>query len=113
MGNQKLSWTLLIGGAALFLYQMGEVLAKHSVWAEVWQPAGVGEILRTAGGALISVIGALGIKLGAGRDDAGALSRQGVLKLSDPPCDPPVSKPFPRPSERRRPRTGTNDRRDE
>jgi len=61
--NQKLSWSLLVCGMGLFLYQLGDLLTAHSQWSQVLQPAGVGEILRTMGGAALAVIGALGIKL--------------------------------------------------
>jgi hypothetical protein len=64
--QQKLSYALLVCGAGLFLYQLGDLLAVHSTWAEVRTPAGVGEILRTLGGAVLAVVGALGVRLGTG-----------------------------------------------
>lgn len=61
--NQKLSWTLLAAGLALFFYQVGDLIANHSTWSEVWSPAGTGELLKTFGGAMIAVFGAAGLKL--------------------------------------------------
>lgn len=62
--NQKLSWSLLICGLGLFMFQFGDLLVSYSDWTTVLQPAGVGEILRTLGGVALAVMGALGIKLG-------------------------------------------------
>jgi len=61
--NQKLSWTLLVAGACLFLYQVGDLVASHSTWHEVFAPVGMGEILKTLGGAMLAVFGAIGINL--------------------------------------------------
>ena len=60
--NQKLSWTLVAAGGAMFLFQFGDLIAHHSTWSEVLSPAGTGDILRTLGGVLLAVFGAIGVR---------------------------------------------------
>lgn len=55
--------TLLMLGATAFLYQMSEVLSKHSAWAEFATPPAVGEIALAVVYALVAVLGALGIRV--------------------------------------------------
>jgi hypothetical protein len=61
--RQTVYWGVLIVGGGLFMYQMSDLLAEHSTWADVVQPAGVADILKTLGGAIVAVGGALGIRL--------------------------------------------------
>jgi hypothetical protein len=65
--NQQLSKGLIVAGIAWFLLQGGDVLASHSTWSELATPAGVGEVLSLAGGALMAVLGALGYNLPASK----------------------------------------------
>jgi hypothetical protein len=61
--NQTLSKALLLSGGTWFLYQLAEFLAKHSSWADFSTPAGIGEIVQLAAGAIVTVLGALGVEL--------------------------------------------------
>lgn len=59
----KTAYTLLLVGAALFLYQLGEIVSAHSTWSELVSPAAFGEILKLAGSVIGMVLGAAGIPL--------------------------------------------------
>jgi hypothetical protein len=61
--NQKLSWSLLLIGAGVMLYQFSEVLSRHSEWGDFSTPAGVSELLLAAAGTVAALAGALGVQL--------------------------------------------------
>ncbi len=64
--NQKVAWSLVLAGVGLFLYQLGELLTQHTAWAELREPASVGEVVKIAAFAVLAVLGALGVKLPPG-----------------------------------------------
>lgn len=59
----KASYALLLVGAAVFLYQLGEIISAHSTWSELAQPAAFGEIIKLAGSVIGMTLGAAGIPL--------------------------------------------------
>lgn len=59
MDGNKAPLAALLSGLIVFLYQLGEILAKHSLWAEFRTPAGVGEICVASAAALVAFGGAL------------------------------------------------------
>lgn len=67
--RQWTSRTLLLLGATAFLYQMSEVLTKHTSWADFSTPPGVGEICLAVVYALVAILGALGITVGKPKKD--------------------------------------------
>jgi hypothetical protein len=60
--NQKMSWTLLTIGTGVWLYQLAEVLSRHSDWQELTTPAGVSEVMIAAAATVVAIAGALGIR---------------------------------------------------
>jgi hypothetical protein len=77
--NQKLSWTLVAAGGAMFLFQFGDLIAHHSTWSEVLSPAGTGDILRTLGGVLLALFGAIGVRFDV--EDRNAVSAATLKSL--------------------------------
>jgi len=69
--NQKLSWSLLVGGLALFLTDLSHVLATHATWGYFATPPAAGEIVGAMATALVAVIGALGVRLNGHADNGG------------------------------------------
>lgn len=59
---QRLSIVVLLTGLASFFYFGGELLLRHSSWAEFRTPAGVGELFGLGFSVVVAVAGALGIK---------------------------------------------------
>ena len=52
-----------LGGAIAFLYQMSEILMRHSAWSDFRTTAGVGEILFAAVMALLTIGAGVGLDL--------------------------------------------------
>lgn len=67
--HQTISWAFVVAGLGLFFYQGGELIAKHSTWAEVAAPAGIGELFKAAGGACLAVMGAFGVKFNGKKEE--------------------------------------------
>lgn len=59
MDGNKAPVAALLSGLVVLLYQLGEILAKHSLWAEFRTPAGVGELCVCLAAALVAFGGAL------------------------------------------------------
>jgi hypothetical protein len=61
--NQKLSWTLLIGGLTFFLVQFAELLSKHSTVGASWRRRPRRRtMLRLLAAAIPMVAGAFGVQ---------------------------------------------------
>lgn len=62
--TQKFSWSLLVAGVLLFLFQVSDVIQDHSTWSELVQPVNAAEIMRTFAAVGLAITGALGVQLG-------------------------------------------------
>lgn len=61
--NQKVAWSMLVGGLVFFLGQLAELIAVHSTWVELTTPATAADFLRLMASVVPTVAGALGVVL--------------------------------------------------
>lgn len=64
--NQKLSWSIFIGGLATFLTSIGDLLVVHHTWEDLLTPIEVGHLLLIGGSFCITLMGALNVQLTRG-----------------------------------------------
>lgn len=64
-GTNRTLFVVALAGAIGFLYQLSEILLKHTAWLELKQPAGVGEILFAVVCGLLAVAAAMGLDMPA------------------------------------------------
>ena len=63
MTNGQRVWlSVFLVGLGAFFYFGGEILARHSDWAEFRTPAGVGEVFGLGASVVMAIAGALGLK---------------------------------------------------
>lgn len=87
MINQKVAWSLFVGGLATFLTSIGEFLSAHNSWAEMGTPKEVGHILIISGSLCVALFGALGANLpreqNSRTDDKGIISQEHLNRLNE------------------------------